>query len=52
MDPDADPAPSLTFPRCQEKTSLFQKCFCLLILFESTYTTFSKIKGQKEVTKQ
>jgi hypothetical protein len=39
MDPDADPDPAIFF---------LKQLFCLLI-FEGT---FSKIKSQKEVTKQ
>jgi hypothetical protein len=52
MDTDSDPDPafsSLTF-KMPTKTNL-KKFFCLL-LFEGTFTSFSKIKSQKEVTKQ
>jgi hypothetical protein len=41
----------LTFPRCQQKTNFFKIFFCSL-LFEGTCTSFSKIRSQKEVTKQ
>jgi hypothetical protein len=37
---------SLTFPRCQQKANFKKKFFCLL-LFEGTFTSFSKIKKSK-----
>jgi hypothetical protein len=58
MDPDSDPDPDLDpaifvidLPKMQAKNSFKKKFFCLL-LFEGTCTSFSKIKSQKEVTKQ
>jgi hypothetical protein len=53
-DPDADPDPAIfviDLPKRPTKNLFFNKLFCLL-LFEGTYTSFSKIKSQKEVTKQ
>ncbi len=42
---------SLTFTRCLRKTYFLTVFFCFL-RFEGTCTSFSKIKSQKEVTKQ
>ncbi len=53
-DPDPDPDPAIfviDLPKMQAKNSFFKKVFCLL-LFEGSCTSFSKIKSQKEVTKQ
>jgi hypothetical protein len=47
-DPDSDPDPAIfviDLPKMPTKN------FCIL-LFEGTWTSFSKIKSQKEVTKQ
>jgi hypothetical protein len=46
MDPDADPVLFVS-----DHQEVNKKYFCLL-LFEGTFTSFSKIKSQKEVTKQ
>jgi hypothetical protein len=54
LDPDADPDPVIfviDLPKMPTKNNFFKKIFCLL-LFEGTCTSFSKIKSQKEVTKQ
>jgi hypothetical protein len=53
MDPDADPDPAIFVIDLQaaNKKKIFKKVFCLL-LFEGTFTSFSKIKSQKEVTKK
>jgi hypothetical protein len=54
MDPDLDPDPAIFFIDLQDankKTNFSKKLFCLL-LFEGTFTSFSKMKSQKEVTKQ
>jgi hypothetical protein len=53
-DPDADLHPATLVNDLQEankKLILFIKFFCLL-LFEGTFTSFSKIKSVKEVKKQ
>jgi hypothetical protein len=53
-DPDADSDPAIfviDLPKMPTKCNFFKKFFCLL-LFEGTRTSFSKIKNQKEVTKQ
>jgi hypothetical protein len=50
MDPDPDPA-ILVIDLQDANKKLFKNFFCLL-LSEDTYTSFSKIKSQKEVTKQ
>jgi hypothetical protein len=49
-DPDADPHPLIFVIDLQEanKKLIFKKFFCLL-LFEGTFTSFLKIKSQKEV---
>jgi hypothetical protein len=52
MDPDPDPAIFvIELPKMATKNKFFKKVFCLL-LFEGKCTSFSKIKSQKEVTKQ
>jgi hypothetical protein len=51
MDPDPDPAIYVTDLQDAKKKKNFTKFFCLL-LFENAFTSFSKIKSQKEVTKQ
>jgi hypothetical protein len=54
MDPDADPDPAVFLIDLQDankKLICLFKSFCLL-LFEGIFTSFSKIKSQKEVTKQ
>jgi hypothetical protein len=55
MDPDADPDPAVFLIDLQDANKklicLFKSFFCLL-LFEGIFTSFSKIKSQKEVTKQ
>jgi hypothetical protein len=54
-DPDAgsdpDPAISVTDLQGTNKKLILFKFFCLLLL-EGTFTSFSKINSQKEVTKQ
>jgi hypothetical protein len=57
-DPDADPDPSIFIIDLQDsnkKTNFFKKV-SFILLFEGTLTLlflhFSKIKSQKEVTKQ
>jgi hypothetical protein len=53
MDPDADPDPSIFITDLQDANKkLFKKFFPCILLFEGTYTSFSKIKSQKYVTKQ
>ncbi len=47
-DPDPDPDPAIFVSDLQGGNKKF---FCLL-LFEATFTSFSKIKSHKEVTKQ
>ncbi len=54
MDPDADLDPAIFVIDLQDtnkKLILLTKFFCLLLL-EGTFTSFSKIKSPKEVTKQ
>jgi hypothetical protein len=56
MDPedqDADSDPSIFIIDLQDanKKQILKKIFCIL-LFEGTFTSFSKVKCQKEVTKQ
>ncbi len=55
-DPDADPDPAIFFtdlPKMPTKIKFLYKFFLLFtLLFEGTCTSFSKIKSQKEVTKQ
>jgi hypothetical protein len=48
---DPDPA-ILVIDLKDDNQKNFVKKFCWLILFEGTFTSFSKIKGQKEVRKQ
>jgi hypothetical protein len=50
---DPDPAPAIFVIDLQEvnKKLIKKKFFCIL-LFEGTFTSFSKIKSPKEVTKQ
>jgi len=51
--PDEDPDPVIFVIDLQDanKKLIKNKVFCLL-LFEGTFTSFPKIKSQKEVTKQ
>jgi hypothetical protein len=51
IDPDADPDPAIFVSDLQDINKIFHCVFCLL-LFEGTFTHFSKLKSQKEVTKQ
>jgi hypothetical protein len=55
MDPDpySDPDPAIFVIDLQDanKNLNFLESF-LLLLFDGTFTSFSKIKSQKEVTKQ
>ncbi len=53
MDPDADPDPAIFFIELQDANEklILKKYFCLLLI-EGTLHHFSKIKSQKEVTKQ
>jgi hypothetical protein len=46
-----DPDPAIFVIDLQDANKKFEKFFCLLLL-EGTLTPFSKIKSQKEVTKQ
>jgi hypothetical protein len=49
---DPDPAVFIIdLQYANKKTNFVKKVFCLL-LFEGTFTSFSKIKSQKEVKKQ
>jgi hypothetical protein len=51
-DPASYPYPDIFVIDLQEADKkLIKKVFCLL-LFEATFISFSKIKSQKEVTKQ
>ncbi len=52
-DPDANPDPAIFIIDLQDanKNKFKKKLFCLL-LFEGQFISFSKIKSQKEVTKQ
>jgi hypothetical protein len=53
-DPDADPDPSIfsiDLQNANQKIIFLTKLFCIL-LFEGTLLHFSKVKSQKEVTKQ
>ncbi len=49
----ADPDPSIFIIELQDanKKLIFKKKFCIL-LFEGTFTSFSKVKIQKDLTKQ
>jgi hypothetical protein len=53
MDPDWDPDPAIFVIDLQyaNKKLILKKVSCLLA-FEGTFTSFSKIKSQKEVKKQ
>ncbi len=52
-DPDADPDPAIFVTDLQEANKkLIKKRFFCFFLFEGTFTSFLKIKSQKEVTKQ
>ncbi len=53
-DPDADPDPSIFIIDLQDANKkLILKKFSRILLFVGTFTPlFSKIKSQKEVTKQ
>jgi hypothetical protein len=51
LDSDPGPDPAIFVIGLQEDANKKKKVFCLL-LFEGTFTSFSKIKSQKEVTKQ
>jgi hypothetical protein len=50
MDPDRDRA--IFVPQQAKKKIIFVKKFFCLLLFEGTFTSFSKTESQKEVTKQ
>jgi hypothetical protein len=50
VDPDPDPAIFVIDLQNDNKKLIYKKDFGLL-LFEGTFTSFSKIKSQKEVTK-
>jgi hypothetical protein len=54
VDPDADPYPAIFIIDLQEanKKLIFLKKFFFTLIFEGTYTSFSKKKSTKEVTKQ
>ena len=49
--PDAYPDPSIDLQDANKKLMFKKKVFCIL-LFEGTLHHFSKLKSQKEVTKQ
>jgi hypothetical protein len=51
-DPDLDPAVFVIHLQDTNKKLILKKKFFCLLLFEGTFTSFSKIKSQKEVTKQ
>jgi hypothetical protein len=54
-DPDADPDPAIFVIDLQDtnkKLTVFKKKFFFLLLFEGTFTSFSKIRSQINVTKQ
>ncbi len=53
MDRDPDPGSGSCYfchwpSRCQQKTNFLTQFFLLVLLFEGTFTLFSKIKSQKE----
>jgi hypothetical protein len=48
---DPDPAIFVIDLQVPTKNYFFEKFFCLL-LFDGTFTSFSKLKSQKYVTKQ
>jgi hypothetical protein len=54
VDPDADPDPAIFIIDLQEanKKLIFLKKFFCTLLFKGIFHHFSKIKSQKEVTKQ
>jgi len=56
MDPDADADSSIFIiwpSRCQQKTNLWKKSFPVYYFLRyPTYSSFSKIKSQKDVKKQ
>jgi hypothetical protein len=53
MDPDPDPAIFLIdLQDANKKLICLFKSFFYLLLFEGAFTSFSKKKSQKEVTKQ
>jgi hypothetical protein len=52
MDPDADPNPPIFVPQQANKKLIFVKKFFCLLLFEGTFTSFSKDRKSKVVTKQ
>jgi hypothetical protein len=52
MDPDPDPAIFGIDLQDTNKKLIFLKKFFCFILFEGTFTSFSKIKNPKEVTNQ
>jgi hypothetical protein len=47
MDPDADPYIFITDLEDANKKLIFKKKFSCILLFEGTYTSFSKIKVKK-----
>jgi hypothetical protein len=51
-DPDADPSIFITDLQDANKKLIFIKRYFFFLLFKGTYTSFSKIKNQKDVTKQ
>jgi hypothetical protein len=50
--PDQDPAIFVIELQDANKKLIFLKSFLCLLLFEGTWTAFSKIKSQKEVKNQ
>jgi hypothetical protein len=54
MGPDPDPDPAIFIIDLQDanKKLFFKKFFCILLFEGTLYIIFSKIKSQKDVTKQ
>jgi hypothetical protein len=52
MDPDSDPSIFIIDLQDANKKLIVLKSFFCILLFEGTFTSFSKVKSQKEVTKQ
>jgi hypothetical protein len=52
MDPDPDPSIFITDLQDANKKQIKKKKFFCLLLFEGTFTSFSKTKSQKDVAKQ
>ncbi len=55
LDPDADADPAIfviDLQNANKKINFLLKTFLCLLPFEGIFTSFSKIKSKKEVTKQ